>query len=209
VKDIAMSDTITLTLRETAFVFGDKFKNIIRIVDEHASSGLAEPKGFGKLRMLGMPDLIYIQALNEMGELLSPKGRLQLHEALIKARTHHEVLIGSLLLPIKQLQAKVEKRIEALGELKDRVEGDPDDPFIKGTRVQLYRVSALLDGGASVEEVLEDYPSLETGHVELARVYAEAIPKRGSPYPKTSFKRALGSMDIGALDEVLGLDLDE
>lgn len=203
-----MSASITLTLRETAYVFGDKLKNIVRAMDENASLTSSEPKGNRSVRVLRMPDLIYIQALTEMGELLSPKGRLQLHEALIKGKTLQAVFVGNLSLPIAPLQIKVEKRIEALTKLKGQVEGDPHDPFIKGTRVELYRVSALLDGGASVEAILEDYPSLTAEHIDLAKNYAEVIPKKGRPYPKISFKRALQSLDLGALDDVLGLDSD-
>lgn len=204
-----MSDSTTLTLRETAYVFGDKLKNIVRVMDEHSSLGLPEPRGRRSLRVLRMPDLIYLEALNDMGELLSPKGRFQLHEALIKGWPNHEVLVGNFSLPIDHLQSSVEKRIEALRKLKDGVEGDPDDPLIKGTRVELYRVSALLDGGACVDAVLEDYPSLAAEQIELARAYAEAIPKKGRPYPKISFQRALHSVDLSALDEVLGLDSGE
>ena len=195
-----MSAALTLTLRETAYVFGDKLKNIVRTMDEHASLAISEPVGNRGLRLLRMPDLIYIQALTEMGELLSPKGRLHLHEALIKGRTLEAVSIGDLSLPIAPLQTRVEKRIAALSRLKAEVEGDPDDPFIKGTQVELYRVSALVGGGASVESILEDYPSLRPAHIDLAKIYAEAIPKKGRPYPKLSFKRALQSVGLGALD---------
>lgn len=72
---MSVSDIATLTLRETAYVFGDKVKNIVPTNEEHASLGFTERRGGRTLRVLGMPDLIYIQALNEMGELLSPKGR--------------------------------------------------------------------------------------------------------------------------------------
>jgi hypothetical protein len=197
-----MSGTIALTLRETAFVFGEKLKNIIRTIDEHAELGLKQTRGNRNLRVLGMPDLIYLQALNEMGELLSPKGRLELHEALLKGRAREEVRVGNFMLVIDQLQSKVERRLDALATLKGEVEGDPDDPVIKGTRVEVYRVSALVEGGASVETVLQDYPSLTAAQVELARVYAEAIPKKGRPYPRISFKRALHALDLSALDEV-------
>lgn len=198
-----MSQMPTYTLREAAYVFGDKLKNIVRTIDEHSDLGLTEERGNRALRVLGMPDLIYLEALIEMGELLSPKGRFELHAALLKGRARQKVFVGNFSLTLHELQSKVEKRLDALAKLKDGVEGDPDDPFIKGTRVEVYRVSALFDGGASAETVLQDYPSLTIDQLELANAYAQAIPKKGRPYPKSSFKRALSELDFSALEEVL------
>lgn len=194
---------MTITLREAAFVFGDKLKDVVRTVDEHAELATKLPIGRRNLRVLGMPDLIYLQALNEVGEMLTPIGRRQLHEALHNRNTKHEVLVGSFLLPLDRLQSNVEKRLGALGTLKDSVDGSPEDPFIKGTKIEVYRVSALLGGGATPEEVARDYPSLALEQIELAHAYAEAIPKKGRPYPKTSFKSAVRRLNLDALDDAV------
>ncbi|WP_408004521.1 DUF433 domain-containing protein [Pseudorhizobium endolithicum] len=42
--------------------------------------------------------------------------------------------------------------------------------------------------GATVEEVLRDYPSLKEQQVVAARAYAEAHSKAGRPYPKQTAK---------------------
>lgn len=196
-----MAETMTFTLRETAFVFGDKLKNIVRLIDEHAELGVKVTHGNRSLRVLGMPDLIYLQALNEVGDLLTPRGRLELHKALLHGRAKREIFVGKFSLPIDQLQNDVEKRLDALKRLKDTVEGNPEDPFIKGTRIEVYRISALVDGGATCETVLTDYPSLTDEQIELACAYAAAIPKKGRPYPKISFKRAIGALGLDALDD--------
>jgi hypothetical protein len=198
-----MTGTVALTLRETAFVFGEKLRYIVRTIDEHAELGPRQTRENRKLRLLGMPDLIYLQALNEVGELLSPKGRFELHQALLEGWTREAVRVGNFMLVIGHLQSKVERRLDALAILKSEVEGDPIDPVIRGTRVEVYRVSALVKGGASVETVLHDYPALTSAQVELARVYAEVIPKKGRSYPRISFKRALHSLGLSALDELL------
>ena len=67
----------------------------------------------------------------------------------------------------------------------------------------MYRIAALLAGGLSVSEVLEDYPSLSAEDVETAQTYAEAHPKAGRPYPRTTAKRALKGAGLEALDDVL------
>lgn len=70
------------------------------------------------------------------------------------------------------------------------------DPFIAGTNVPIYRISALLDGGANVEEVMRDFPSLTRAQIEGALEYSKASPNQGRPYPSRSLKRALREMDF-------------
>jgi hypothetical protein len=52
--------------------------------------------------------------------------------------------------------------------------------------------------------VLADYPSLSREAAEAARAYAEAHPKTGRPYPRTTVKRVPQGAGLEALDEVLG-----
>jgi uncharacterized protein (DUF433 family) len=55
-------------------------------------------------------------------------------------------------------------------------------PVIKGTRVPVYDVAALVAKGISPATLVVDYyPSLDTDKVELAALYAKAIPQRGRP----------------------------
>lgn len=199
-----MAQSMALTLREAAFVFGSKLKDVVRAIEEHAVLMSSSAIGAGrKLRVLGMPELLYLQALGEMGELLTPKGRFELHEALLAEPSKGDVTVGAFFLPLDRLQRDVEARVKALNTLKDGVEGDQDDPCIKGTNVEVYRISALLDGGSSVEEVAIDYPLLTLEQIERARDYASAIPKLGRPYTRRSFKRAAAAIDFDALDEAL------
>ena len=52
---------------------------------------------------------------------------------------------------------------------------------MKGTRVPVYSVAAMLSAGVTREEILEDYPSLDRQKLELAAIYAKANPPRGRP----------------------------
>src|SRR5262245_38969007 len=53
--------------------------------------------------------------------------------------------------------------------------GDPD-PKIDGTNIPIYRVSALLDGGMTVDEIADDFPSLTKSKILDAIKYAQANP---------------------------------
>lgn len=86
-------------------------------------------------------------------------------------------------------------------DLQTRVEGNLDDPFIKGTTIEVHRIAALLNGGLSVGDVMEAYPSLTAEQIEFSGEYAKVFRKKGRPYPATTFLRALGALDLRALDD--------
>ena len=54
-------------------------------------------------------------------------------------------------------------------------------PVIKGTRIPVYDIAALFDSGTPMERILKSYPSLKKWQIELASLYARAVPPRGRP----------------------------
>jgi uncharacterized protein (DUF433 family) len=70
------------------------------------------------------------------------------------------------------------------------------NPMVPGTRIPVYKISALLDGGMDVAAVMRDFPSLNTVQIEDARKYAKANPNLGRQYAKRSLKSALQDMDF-------------
>jgi len=86
----------------------------------------------------------------------------------------------------------VSERLMALDDAHAHVEVRKDgDPVIKGTEIEAHRIAALLAGGASVEDVLRDFPILTRTQVMSAAAYAKAHPKQGRPYPSRSAKSAM------------------
>ncbi len=81
--------------------------------------------------------------------------------------------------------------------------GRDGEALLKGTNAEVYRIAALLDGGMPVDAVLADYPSLAHEQVMTAKVYADAHPKPGCPYPPLTAKQALRGAGLDALDEAL------
>jgi len=61
-------------------------------------------------------------------------------------------------------------------------------PVIQGTRIPVHLVGEMRRQGASVEEILEGYPSLTREHVALAELYVQAHPRRG-PKVQTQLPR--------------------
>jgi uncharacterized protein (DUF433 family) len=79
--------------------------------------------------------------------------------------------------------------MDRLEEAREMVVEDPEilsgTPVIKGTRVPVHDIAASFEAGISVERILRAYPSLKEGQVELAAVYARAVP--APKIPKESF----------------------
>jgi uncharacterized protein (DUF433 family) len=74
------------------------------------------------------------------------------------------------------------------------------EPIIPNSAVPIYRISALLDGALSVEEVMQDFPSLTADQILMAREYALKYPNYGVPHPKQSLKRLLRESGFVALE---------
>jgi len=198
-----MSEQPVFTLTEAAYALGENVKNVIRLADEHPDLVNKTLMGRRGRRVLGTSDLVYMEAVRELRDVLTPVGRRQLHEALVTSGVQREVTFANLKLPLEALKKKVQERIDVLDRLKDTIEGDPEDPLIKGTDVEVYRVAALLAAGATASEVKEDYPLLNLEQIKSASDYAQALPKKGRPYPGKSFKRATRALDLHLIDELL------
>ena len=59
---------------------------------------------------------------------------------------------------------------------QDRIEIKPSvchgNPVIKGTRIPVSLILGAMSGGDTIEDVLEDYPTLQTADVYAALAYA-------------------------------------
>jgi uncharacterized protein (DUF433 family) len=79
----------------------------------------------------------------------------------------------------------VDIRLHQLMKAHAAVTEDPEilggTPIMKGTRVPVYDIAAAFDSGTSVDRILKSYPNLKDWQVELASVYARAVPPRSRP----------------------------
>jgi uncharacterized protein (DUF433 family) len=65
------------------------------------------------------------------------------------------------------------------------VVSDPEirggEPVVRGTRIPVYLLEELVEQGATPEELLSDYPSLDAQRLERALLYARLHPRSGRP----------------------------
>ncbi len=77
------------------------------------------------------------------------------------------------------------ERLRLLDAARQAIVSDPEilggEPVVKGTRVPVYYVAGAIAAGAPLEEILEDYPSIDARAVQLAIAFVEANPRQGRP----------------------------
>jgi uncharacterized protein (DUF433 family) len=183
----------TFTPSEAAVVSGVPVKTVHREIDE----GPLKPKRRrpGSKRALSEQDLFYLAAAKGLDTRLvqlTSEGKDKLHYEIIvywrsgkPAKKELPVFGGRLLLDLKLVLKEVRSRLERLERARAMVVEDPEirsgEPCIRGTRIGVYEVASMLEQGAAEEEILEGYPSLKREQLELAKIFAQAYPRKGRP----------------------------
>ena len=183
----------TFTASEAAVVSGVPVKTVHREIDE----GPLKPKRQrpGSKRALREHDLFYLavaKGLDTRLVQLTSEGKDKLHDEIIvywrsKKPTKKELPVfgGRLLLDLRLVLKEVRSRLERLERASAMVVEDSEirggEPCIRGTRIGVYEVASMLEQGAAEEEILEGYPSLKREQLELAKIFAQAYPRKGRP----------------------------
>src|SRR5208282_61240 len=202
-----MAETEQFTAAQAAFVLCEPVRAVKRAFDTGPVRPALIRRSGIQVRAIAWRDLVYLYAARTLRDELTPKARADFYEALQRTtiEREREVRFGRFSVVVSDLIQDVERRTAELAKLADRVEFRADgEPVLRGTDIEVYRIAALLAGGMSVEDIETDYPSLSRDAIEAAKAYADAHPKPGRPYPKTTAKRALREAGLEALDEVLG-----
>ena len=203
-----MAETQSWTIAEAAFVLGEPLDAFKRIVDRGPVRPQLEWRGRLRIRAFRLQDLIFLRAAKELQEELTPKARTELYEAILTAPRHSRepVAFGRLKVEVGGFRRDVETRLKELEALLREIDASADgEARIRGTAIEAHRIAALLDGGMTVDAILTDYPSLTKRQVLAARAFADAHPKPGRPYPKTTAKAAVRGAGLDVLDEVMGV----
>ena len=97
-----------------------------------------------------------------------------------------EVKVGAV---VEEVEARTE-RFEAWKRkliVDDRVLGG--EPVFPKSRLAVRNVGGMRLRGASIEEILEDYPYLKAEDIEFAGMYASAYPRMGRPREREASPR--------------------
>ena len=147
---------------------------------------------------------------------LTREGKDKLHDEIIvywrsgkPAKKELPVFGGRLLLDLKLVLKEVRSRLKRLEQAGAMVFEDAEIrggvPCIRGTRIGVYEVASMLEQGAAEEEILEGYPSLKREQLELAKIFAQAYPRKGRPprhpWHQTPWREICGARPSGEVSD--------
>lgn len=139
-------------------------------------------------RLLTKEQLIFLQLEAEGLRLLPVRTRREIAEAIQQAPKMDVLAVGNgmaIRVEIKTARRKVERQLKQFTRIEDVVVSDPEimrgTPVFKGTRIPVDLVADMLANGATVEEILEGYPTLNKERIVIAPLYMRAFPRRGRP----------------------------
>ena len=102
-----------------------------------------------------------------------------------------------LLVDIGEARRQVAERVRDLDEAEQIIHIDRDtlagEPVFKGTRIPIYGLVAMLEAGATPDELIAGHSKLDRRKLGLARLWAAAHPRRGRPKRLTDFGFTLKS----------------
>jgi uncharacterized protein (DUF433 family) len=144
-------------------------------------------KGVGR-RLLSKEQVLYLQLEADGVRLLPLRTRRELAKAIARSPHVDAVQVSNgqaLVVEVKNARRKVAAALSRLARAGRMATSDPElmsgTPVYRGTRIPVLLVADMLAQGASVEDILKGYPSLDRARVELAPVYVRAFPRRGRP----------------------------
>lgn len=98
----------------------------------------------------------------------------------------------AVIIEVRKARTDLKSALATYRKARAMVVEDPEimggTPVIRGTRIPVQLVAEMHRQGASVEEILQGYPSLTPEHIALAELYAQAHPRRG-PKAQTRLPR--------------------
>jgi hypothetical protein len=209
---MAMAGKTQFTAAEAAFVLREPVRAVKKALDRGPVRPELQSRSGAQVRVISWADLFYLFAVRALGDDLTPKARADLYEAVQRTQPPcaDELRFGRFRIAVADLVDGVKKRIAELAELQNKVAlADNGKAVLDARGVEVHRIAALLRGGLSVDAVVEEYPFLSQDSVETARAYAQAFPRPGRGYPRTTAARARREEGLALPEQVPFDDGDE
>lgn len=189
-----MPDAIRLyTPAEAGAVSGLRLKAVHNAIDKRIVEPVSKERAVikGKVKRIGSrfltgEDLVRLRVWRGVGDTLSAERRTRLFMAIAAKPTAKMVKAGELLIvDVGEARKQVDRGVRDLEAAEAIVSRDKatlgGEPVFKGTRIPVYGIAAMLEAGASAEDLLSGYPKLTQRMLELARIWVAAHPRRGRP----------------------------
>jgi uncharacterized protein (DUF433 family) len=176
------------TPAQAAALTGLPLAAVHKAIDSQLIRPRATRSGATVRRMLTKEQLVFLQLEAEGLRLLPLGTRKEISVLLQKSPKTDKLPVGNgtaLRIEINPARRKVESQLKQLARIRQMVISDPDImrgiPCFKGTRIPVELVADMLEQGATVDEILEGYPTLDNEKIGIAPLYMRAFPRRGRP----------------------------
>jgi len=176
------------TPAQAAAITGLPLAAVHKAIDSRLIRPRAARSGATVRRLLSKEQLIYLQLEAEGLRLLPVGTRRVIAESIQRSPKTETLPVANgtaLLIEIGDARRAVESQLKQLARMEEMVVSDPEimrgTPVFKGTRIPVDLVAEMLAQGATVEEILEGYPTLSKEKIALAPLYMRAFPRRGRP----------------------------
>jgi uncharacterized protein (DUF433 family) len=176
------------TPAQAAAITGMPLAAVHKAIDSRLIRPRTARSGAKVRRLLSKEQLIYLQLEVEGLRLLPLGTRREIAKSIQRSPNVDMMAIGNgtvLLVECKGARRKVEGQLTQLAHIEEMVVSDPEimrgTPVFKGTRIPVDLVADMLAQGATVEELLEGYPTLSKEKIAIAPLYMRAFPRRGRP----------------------------
>jgi uncharacterized protein (DUF433 family) len=163
-------------------------KAVHKLIDGRLIHPRRTRRGSETQRLLSREQLVYLRLEAEGIRLLPVSSRREVARAIESSPGVDSVAISGssvLIVEVKTARLEIERELKRLRKVEQMVVSDPETmsgtPVYRGTRIPVELVAAMMDQGASVEEILDGYPALSREQVKLAPLYVNAFPRRGRP----------------------------
>jgi uncharacterized protein (DUF433 family) len=176
------------TPAQAAAITGLPLAAVHKAIDNRLIRPRAARSGATLRRLLTKEQLIYLQLEAEGLRLLPVGTRREVADTVQRSPRVDLLAIGNgkvLFVEFKSARQKVERRLKQFAHIGEMVVSDPEimrgTPVFKGTRIPVDLVADMLSQGATTEEVLEGYPTLNKEKIAIAPLFMRAFPRRGRP----------------------------
>lgn len=180
-----------LSANEAASVTGVPLKQVHRIVDAGLLEGAVETRDGARV-FLGGRSLVGLTLAYQTADLLTPNGRRRLVRQVLQKPRAAKVAESALSVDVRPIESAIRSRRAALERARRTVTVDPDvmdgAPCLKGMRIPVHDIAAMIANGDERSAVLKAYPQLTRERIDLAVLYAEAHPRRGRPRRRRSWR---------------------
>jgi uncharacterized protein (DUF433 family) len=176
------------TPAQAAAVTGLPLAAVHKAIDSRLIRPRTARSGATVRRLLTKEQLIFLQLEAEGLRLLPVGTRREIAESIQRSPKTEKLRVANgtaLLIEIGSARRRIESHLKQLARIEGMVVSDPEimrgTPVFKGTRIPVDLVADMIAQGATAEEILEGYSTLNKEKIAIAPLYMRAFPRRGRP----------------------------